>query len=170
MSGMRGDPSARTSYLAWQVTHVMGARLERALRSLGLTTAQHNALQHLVWTPGSSAAEIARRTGFTPQSMGTAVNDLVGRGLLVRREDPSDRRTVPLAITDKGAELAARARDVVGRLDSEALAVLTPAERSAVHALLYRMLAELNPAALPPTDSRGPASGAKASHSALPAR
>jgi DNA-binding MarR family transcriptional regulator len=102
--------------------------------------------------------------------MGAAVNELVGRGLLVRREDPSDRRTVPLAITDKGAELAARARDVVGRLDSEALAVLTPAERSAVHALLHRMLAELNPAALPPTEPRGPASGASASHSALPAR
>jgi DNA-binding MarR family transcriptional regulator len=170
MSGTRGDPSARTSYLAWQVTHVMGARLERALRSLGLTTAQHNALQHLVWTPGISAAEIARRTGFTPQSMGAAVNELVGRGLLVRREDPSDRRTVPLVITDEGAELAARARAAVGRLDGEALAVLTPAERSAVHSLLHRMLAELNPAALPPTELRDPASGATPSHSALPAR
>ncbi|MBO4257449.1 MarR family winged helix-turn-helix transcriptional regulator [Streptomyces griseorubiginosus] len=169
MSGTRGDPSVRTSYLAWQVTHVMGARLERALRSLGLTTAQHNALQHLVWTPGISAAEIARRTGFTPQSMGAAVNELVGRGLLVRREDPSDRRTVPLAITDKGAELAAQARDVVGRLDREALGVLTPAERSAVHSLLYRMLAELNPAALPPTDPCDPVSGAIPSPSALPA-
>jgi DNA-binding MarR family transcriptional regulator len=101
--------------------------------------------------------------------MGAAVNELVGRGLLVRREDPSDRRTVPLVITDEGAELAARARAAVGRLDGEALAVLTPAERSAVHALLHRMLAELNPAALPPTGRHDPASSAIPSPSALPA-
>ncbi|MFG2135087.1 MarR family winged helix-turn-helix transcriptional regulator [Streptomyces sp. NPDC048751] len=151
MGGTHVDPSARIGYLAWQVTHVMGARLERALRSLDLTTAQHNALQHLVWTPGISAAETARRTGFTPQSMGAAVNELVDRGLLVRREHPSNRRTVPLVITDKGVELAERARDAVERLDREALAVLTSAERSLVHSLLYRMLAELNPAALPPS-------------------
>ncbi|MFF9808262.1 MarR family winged helix-turn-helix transcriptional regulator [Streptomyces coeruleorubidus] len=159
MSRMQADPSVRTGYLAWQVTHVMGARLERALRSLDLTTAQHNALQHLVWTPGISAAEIARRTGFTPQSMGTAVNALVDRGLLVRREHPSNRRTVRLSVTDKGVELAERARDLVERLDREALAVLAPAERSAVHSLLYRMLAELNPAALPPMDPRDANSG-----------
>ncbi|MGW3666735.1 MarR family winged helix-turn-helix transcriptional regulator [Streptomyces sp. NPDC005141] len=124
------------------------------MRSLDLTTAQHNALQHLVWTPGISSAEMARRTGFTPQSMGAAVNALVDRGLLVRCEHPSNRRTVPLAITDEGLELAARARDVVERLDREALAVLTPAERSVVHSLLHRMLAELNPAALPSTVPR----------------
>lgn len=148
-------------YLAWQVVHVMGARLERALRSLDLTTAQHNALQHVVWTSGISAAEIARRTGFTPQSMGAAVNALVDRGLLVRREHPSNRRTVQLAITDSGAKLAERARDVVQRLDREALAVLAPAERAVVHSLLLRMLAELSPDALPSLDLRGAGSGAE---------
>ncbi|WP_046702465.1 MarR family winged helix-turn-helix transcriptional regulator [Streptomyces europaeiscabiei] len=142
-------------YLAWQVVHVMGTRLERALRSLDLTAAQHNALQHVVWAPGISAAEIARRTGFTPQSMGAAVNALVDRGLLMRREHPSNRRTVQLAITDSGASIAERALDVVERLDMEALAVLAPAEREVVRSLLLRMLAEINPDALPATDLRG---------------
>ncbi|MFE1836415.1 MarR family winged helix-turn-helix transcriptional regulator [Streptomyces sviceus] len=155
MRSTQVDPSARTGYLAWQVTHVMGTRLERALRSLDLTIAQHNALQHLVWTPGISAAEIARRTGITPQSMGTAVSALEDRDLVVRREHPSSRRTVQLAITDRGAKIAERARDVVERLDREALAVLTPAERSVVHSLLHRILAELNPDALPSTESGG---------------
>ncbi|MDX2529778.1 MarR family winged helix-turn-helix transcriptional regulator [Streptomyces europaeiscabiei] len=149
------DPSTRMGYLAWQVVHVMGTRLERALRSLDLTAAQHNALQHVVWAPGISAAEIARRTGFTPQSMGAAVNALVDRGLLMRREHPSNRRTVQLAITDSGASIAERALDVVERLDMEALAVLAPAEREVVRSLLLRMLAEINPDALPATDLRG---------------
>ena len=135
-------PSRRMGYLAWQVVHVMGTRLERALRSLNLTAAQHNALQHVVWTPGISTAKVARRTGFTPQSMGAAVNALVDRGLLARREHPSSRRTVQLTITDSGAKLAERARGVVERLDEEALAVLAPAERAVVHTLLLRMLAD----------------------------
>ncbi|KFG01859.1 hypothetical protein IQ62_05215 [Streptomyces scabiei] len=155
MSRSPADPSTRMGYLAWQVVHVMGTRLERALRSLDLTAAQHNTLQHVVWAPGISAAEIARRTGFTPQSMGAAVNALVDRGLLVRREHPSNRRTVQLAITDSGANLAERALDVVERLDMEALAVLAPAERDVIRSLLLRMLAELNPDALPATDLRG---------------
>lgn len=155
MSRSPADPSTRMGYLAWQVVHVMGTRLERALRSLDLTAAQHNALQHVVWAPGISAAEIARRTGFTPQSMGAAVNALVDRGLLMRREHPSNRRTVQLAITDSGAHLAERALDVVELLDMEALAVLAPAEREVIRSLLLRMLAELNPDALPATDLRG---------------
>ncbi|KPI23384.1 transcriptional regulator, MarR family [Actinobacteria bacterium OV320] len=148
-------PSTRMGYLAWQVVHVMGTRLERALRSLDLTAAQHNALQHVVWSPGISAAEVARRTGFTPQSMGAAVTALVDRGLLARREHPSSRRTVQLTITVSGATLAERARSVVERLDEEALAVLAPAERAVVHSLLFRMLAELNPDALPTVDRCG---------------
>ncbi|MER7561644.1 MarR family transcriptional regulator [Streptomyces sp. NPDC097941] len=148
-------PSTRMGYLAWQVVHVMGTRLERALRSLDLTAAQHNALQHVVWAPGTSAAQIARRTGFTPQSMGAAVNALVDRGLLARREHPSSRRTVQLTVTDSGANLAERARGLVERLDEEALAVLAPAERVVVHSLLLRMLAGLNPEALPTMDVRG---------------
>ncbi|MFF5307937.1 MarR family winged helix-turn-helix transcriptional regulator [Streptomyces massasporeus] len=133
----------------------MGTRLARALRVLDLTAAQHNALQHAAWTPGISAAEIARRAGFTPQSMGTAVNTLVDRGLLARYEHPSNRRTVQLVITDSGATLADQAREVVERLDREALAVLAPAERTVVHSLLLRVLAELNPDALPSLDRHG---------------
>lgn len=148
MSRAHADPSARMGYLAWQVAHVMGARLEGALRSLDLTVAQHNALQQVVWTPGISAAEIARRTGITPQSMGAAVNALVDRGLLARREQPSNRRTIQLTITESGAILAGRAREVVTHIDREALSVLALDERASIRALLLRLLTELNPDAL----------------------
>lgn len=92
--------------------------------------------------------------------MGTAVNALVGRGLLARRDHPSNRRTVQLTITDSGAKLAQRAREMVEHLDREALAVLAPAERAVIHSLLLRVLAELNPDALPPLERRGAGSGA----------
>ncbi|MFH8798113.1 MarR family winged helix-turn-helix transcriptional regulator [Streptomyces sp. NPDC017936] len=149
---MIADPSTRTGYVAWQVSHVMGVRTEKALRPLGLTTAQHNALLHVARTPGISPADIARRTGITPQSMGAAVNALVDRGLLERRPHPTSRRTVRLAITETGEALALRAQETMTRADDEAVSVLTPDERASLHTLLLRLLVDLNPDAVPPAD------------------
>ncbi|MFK0159478.1 MarR family winged helix-turn-helix transcriptional regulator [Streptomyces sp. NPDC090499] len=146
------DPSTRTSYLAWQVAHVMGVRTEKALRPLGLTTAQHNALMHVARTPGISSADIARRTGITPQSMGAAVNALVERGLLERRQHPTSRRVVQLGITEAGEALATQAQEVLTRVDDDAVSVLSSEERASVHALLMRLLVDLNPDALPAAD------------------
>jgi DNA-binding MarR family transcriptional regulator len=151
MSRPNLDPSARTSYLAWQAAHVLGARVEKALRPLDLSLAQHAALQHIAWTPDISSAEIARRTGITPQSMGAAVNALVERGLLVRREHPSNRRTVLLGATESGEELARNARAAVDQVDTESLAALTPDERASLHGLLLRILSDLNPDAVTST-------------------
>ncbi|MFF0157169.1 hypothetical protein ACFYRY_06410 [Streptomyces sp. NPDC005263] len=70
------------------------------------------------------------------------------RGLLARHDHPSNRRTVQLTITEAGAKLADLAREVVERLDGEAMVALAPAERAVIHSLLLRVLAELNPDAL----------------------
>ncbi|MEV0478718.1 helix-turn-helix domain-containing protein, partial [Streptomyces prunicolor] len=86
-------PDRRTGYVAWQIGQIMAARMERALRPLQLTLAQHRALMQAVLDPGVSSATAARRAAITPQSMGTAVNGLVERGMLERRTTPGDRRT-----------------------------------------------------------------------------
>ncbi|MEU2380399.1 MarR family winged helix-turn-helix transcriptional regulator [Streptomyces misionensis] len=139
-----------TGYLVWQLGHALGARLERALRDLDLTLAQHNVLQHAVQRPGVTSAESARRTGVTAQSMGSAVADLTERGLLERRPHPTNRRMLGLHPTQAGVLLAARAQAVVEDVNAEALAVLTPPEQATAHLLLYRLVTHLNPDALRP--------------------
>lgn len=95
-------PDRRTGYVAWQIGQIMAARMERALRPLQLTLAQHRALMQAVLDPGVSSATAARRAAITPQSMGTAVNGLVERGMLERRTTPGDRRTQRLHATEAG--------------------------------------------------------------------
>ncbi|AYG78134.1 putative HTH-type transcriptional regulator [Streptomyces hundungensis] len=141
-------PEPSTGYLVWQLGHALGARLERALRELDLTLAQHNALQHALHRPGVTSAESARRTGMTAQSMGSAVADLTERGLLERRPHPTNRRMIGLHPTEAGARLAARAQTVVENVNAEALTVLTPPEQATAHLLLHRLVAHLNPDAL----------------------
>ncbi|WP_371664692.1 MarR family winged helix-turn-helix transcriptional regulator [Streptomyces sp. NBC_00280] len=137
-----------TGYLAWQFSQLIAGRLERALRAEDLTLAQHNALQQVLWTPGVSAAEIARRSSITAQSMGAAVNGLVERGLLRREPHPTSRRSMRLFATAEGHATAARAASIARRVEGETTSPLSPDDKDTIHRLLYRLVEELNPDAL----------------------
>ena len=141
-----------TGYLTWQFSQIIAGRLERALRAEDLTLAQHNALQQVLWTPGVSAAEIARRSGITAQSMGVAVSQLVERGLLRREPHPTSRRSMRLFATAEGHSATVRATDIANRVESETTAPLSPDDKHTVHGLLYRLVEELNPDALAADD------------------
>ncbi|MGW0710265.1 MarR family winged helix-turn-helix transcriptional regulator [Streptomyces sp. NPDC002643] len=141
-------PDRRTGYVAWQIGQILAARIERTLRPFQLTLAQNSALAQAIREPGVSGATAARRAAITPQSMGTAVNGLVERGLLERRTTPGDRRTQRLHITEAGLRLATEAAQAVDATHAEALQVLTSAEQDQAHALLVKLLASLNPSAL----------------------
>ncbi|MGW7002994.1 MarR family winged helix-turn-helix transcriptional regulator [Streptomyces sp. NPDC054933] len=142
------DPSFRTAFLAWQLAQAMAPRLERALRPLDLTLAQQNALVLVALVPGISCAELARRCGITAQSMGAAVNALMGRGLLERQPHPTNRRVMQLHITQEGRELAERAQELMAAVDAEADNVFSPEELATAQAVLRRMVERLNPDAL----------------------
>ncbi|MFF1682341.1 MarR family winged helix-turn-helix transcriptional regulator [Streptomyces sp. NPDC058256] len=141
-------PDRRTGYVAWQIGQIMAARIERTLRPFQLTLAQNSALMQAILDPGVSSATAARRAAITPQSMGTAVNGLVERGLLERRTAPGDRRTQRLHATEAGQRLAAEAGEAVGATHAEALQVLTPTEQELAHSVLLKLLASLNPSAV----------------------
>ncbi|MFC3577482.1 MarR family winged helix-turn-helix transcriptional regulator [Streptomyces yaanensis] len=145
---MKDDAFPTTNYLAWQFAQIIAGRFERALRDEDLTLAQHNALLHTVRTPGLSAADIARRSDITAQSMGAAANQLIQRGLLRREPHPTSRRSMCLFATDEGRAAAARAAAISRRIESETTAPLSPDDSSTIHRLLYRLIEELNPDAL----------------------
>jgi DNA-binding MarR family transcriptional regulator len=141
------QPDRPAGYIAWEIGQILATRVERTLRPFHLTRAQHSALTQATLTPGVTCATAARRTAITPQSMGTAVNGLVARGLLERRTTPGDRRTQHLYATEAGLRLAARADAAVHAAHAEALEALTPAEQVQAHTVLLKLLAALNPAA-----------------------
>ncbi|MBO4257457.1 MarR family winged helix-turn-helix transcriptional regulator [Streptomyces griseorubiginosus] len=142
-----------TGYLAWQFSQIVAGRLERALRAEELTLAQHNALQQAARTPGVSAAEIARRSGITAQSMGAAVSQLVERGLLRREPHPTSRRSMCLYATDEGLSAAARAASIAARIEADTTSPLGTDDKETIHRLLHHLVEQLNPDALA-VDSR----------------
>lgn len=142
------DPAERIGYLIWQLSQAYAQRIEQALRPLGLTQAQYSALVRLSLDGAMSSAELARRCGVTAQSMGTALRDLVERGLVERHSHPTHGKIIEMTVTDAGQALALRGEKALEPCEREALAPFAPEERERVRADLQRMLGTLNPRAL----------------------
>jgi DNA-binding MarR family transcriptional regulator len=83
----------------------------RAASSADLSVVQFRSLALSSFAPGgASVSEIADHIGLTLPSASKLVDNLVRRGYLSRRPDPSDRRTSRCSATPKGRRLVQRAR------------------------------------------------------------
>lgn len=86
-------------------------RLTRWLRALDpapqLTRAQASALAVIVFSGGVRPSELAELEGVERPTATRTITELVAGGLVVRRADPHDRRSVILQATPRGAQVFA---------------------------------------------------------------
>ena len=109
------SPGPSTPTLLRTAYNVLSAAIYRGVSQAGATDmrpAHGNAMEMLAIEDGLRLTDIAARAGMAPQSMGEIVDDLVRKGYLTRREDPSDRRAKRIYLTRKGRD-AAQASGVV---------------------------------------------------------
>jgi DNA-binding MarR family transcriptional regulator len=74
-------------------------------RSMGLSMPQFSLLMQLHHKGACGMSEVSGRFEITPAAASQLVDKLVQGGLIIREEDPSDRRAKLLNLTDKGREL-----------------------------------------------------------------
>jgi DNA-binding MarR family transcriptional regulator len=112
-------------YLVKQVELAIRARLDEIVRPAGLTALQYTALTVLERHEDMSAAQLARHSFVTAQSMGDMIAALQTRGLIERHRDRADRRRLVVALTADGRALLDRYRDTVAALEAGMLAGLS---------------------------------------------
>jgi DNA-binding MarR family transcriptional regulator len=111
----------------------------KELEPFGLTFAQARALRALVDAGQMRIGDLANLLEIVPRSATTRVDGLEEAGLVTRRMDPADRRSILVAPTAQGRELVARLA-AQRRAGAEALfAPLSTEEKSQ----LLRLLASL---------------------------
>ena len=152
----RSGRSADAVRAAARLAKVAGTALAEA----DLTLPQYRVLVFLA-AGDRPATQVAALLGVAPSTITSAVDGLTARGLVERRADPSDRRRVVLALTDRGRNalsdgdtvVAARLDRLLTHLDrDEAETVLTGLEH--LNRAMERSLAErFGP---PPGDGDGP--------------
>jgi DNA-binding MarR family transcriptional regulator len=130
-------------YLVKQVELAVRSHLDNLLRPAGLTALQYTALTVLERHPDMSAAQLARNSFVTAQSMADMITALEGRGLIERHRDQADRRRLVVALTSAGRELLDDYRDQVAALEERMLAALDSDEISQLRRSLHACRANL---------------------------
>ncbi|MGW1805552.1 MarR family winged helix-turn-helix transcriptional regulator [Streptomyces sp. NPDC002078] len=113
-------------YMVKQVELVVRSHLDELVRPAGITALQYTALTVLERHDGLSAAQLARDSFVTAQSMADLVRSLEARGLVRRERNPRNRRELLILLTDTGRGLLDRFADPVRDLEERMIQDLTP--------------------------------------------
>jgi len=134
------DVAVEVAELVGAVSRRVRTAANRDLGPLGITWSQLRALRTVDRCDRAiRMSELASRLGIARRSATSVVDDLVGHGLLERRDDPADRRAVEVAVTAAGTRLlrrlAARRRSAA----QEVTAALPPDDLAILRDLLRRL-------------------------------
>ncbi|MEV7983364.1 MarR family transcriptional regulator [Streptomyces sp. NPDC086519] len=123
MVGTKTGPSLL--YMVKQVELVVRSHLDELVKPAGITALQYTALTVLERHDGLSAAQLARDSFVTAQSMADLVRSLEARGLIRRERNPRNRRELLILLTDTGRELLAGVAGPVRELEERMVRELT---------------------------------------------
>ncbi len=90
--------------------------------------------------PGISQKGLAEVVVLKKSAITKLVNEMERNGLITRRKEGDDLRVNALHLTEGGQEKLARMRADMDALQSELLAVLSPAERGMLFELMWRLI------------------------------
>jgi DNA-binding MarR family transcriptional regulator len=124
-----GRVESRIGYQMKRAQHALRVEMDRAVREVGMTTAQYAALSTLEAAPGLSGAELARRSFVTPQTMNAILANLEAAGLVVRRPNPEHGRVLQAYLTEMGEESVAKAHGLVEAVERRMLDRLSHEDR-----------------------------------------
>ena len=77
----------------------------RFSRESGLSMSQIGALYHIHRRGSSAVSDLGEHLGVTSPAASQMLDRLVGQGLILRTEDPHDRRVKQIVLTEKGHQL-----------------------------------------------------------------
>jgi DNA-binding MarR family transcriptional regulator len=86
-----------------------------------------------------SASDAGGRTSLEPAKVTRGIDALAEQGLVLRREDPADRRRTILSLSAKGKRIHDKVEAVSRALEQELLRVLRPTERDALDRMLDKL-------------------------------
>lgn len=89
--------------------------------------------------PGITSRQLCGALDILPPNLVGMLRDLEGRGVIEKREHPTDRRAQGLHLSAAGKKLYAKAQRTATELEVDALGDLSVEERETLHSLLRRV-------------------------------
>ena len=116
------------------------AHFEANLHASGASLPFWLVLQQLREEDGLSQRELARRLSVEAPTLTRHVDRMAAEGLLVRKQDPDDRRITRISLTPAGRKLHDRLVTVAKRMEADVRSLMS--DRDAV--VLDRVLSRIN--------------------------
>ena len=137
------DPRELLGYQLKHVQAALRARMDEALRPLGLSAPQYLCLELLSRAPGASTSDLAREAFVTRQTMSTLLRTLVDRGLAQRAAQASSGRALPVQLTPEGRSLLKEASKVTKEIERVMVAPLSETQLRTVREAISACIAAL---------------------------
>lgn len=117
---------------------------ERYERRFGISIPEWRCLAVLDRRGGLSAGELAEHTSLDKVQISRAIARLAERGLLERRPDPRDRRTVRLSLTEAGHRFFTEVAEVARAWERDLTHALGLSDRRALDRVLAKLARALD--------------------------
>lgn len=139
------EPQARTEggpwlfYLLKRWYSAGHACVEDITRPFGMTAADYSMLAQLARRGPCSSADMARASRITPQAVTQQVSQLESKGLVVRYENPANRRITLIEVSDLGRSNLREIDNQVTLVERAFLSDVTVEQEAALRAALSRL-------------------------------
>jgi DNA-binding MarR family transcriptional regulator len=127
--------------LVHTVMHQLRSQQYQALRDgpLALTHMETKVLGYFGREPGATQSDLVQHSGRDKAQLARLIKGLRERGLLEAEADEADRRNLRLRLTADGQGLLRALQQRTRKLNAQAVAGLSAAEREQLRALLQRL-------------------------------
>jgi DNA-binding MarR family transcriptional regulator len=122
-----------------RVSRALKASAQVALERHGVHAGQNFILERLWERDGQTPGEIADAIGVEGPTVVRALQRMAAAGLVVRKKHPTDGRQIAIHLTPAGARLRTNLPRVLRRVEEQALAGFSSAERTLLLELLARL-------------------------------
>jgi DNA-binding MarR family transcriptional regulator len=137
------DLHQSTGFWLHRLYTAMHRRFAAELEPQGITPEHWQVLVGVFQAGARTPQELAAYTGTDASTITRRVDQLEERGLLRRTPNPCDRRSIYLELTDEGRTLSPRIATIARKLNQDAMAHMSDAERRAFQQTLRRMMRNL---------------------------
>ncbi|AXF86134.1 putative HTH-type transcriptional regulator [Ephemeroptericola cinctiostellae] len=124
----KNDADASTGFLLWQVHAIWQRQITAALRPHELTQVQFALLASLLWLmqreENITQIRLARHAKLDVMMTSQVLRALQARGLLERREHPTDTRAKVVGLTEAGIAKAMAVIPVVEQIDAQFFSIV----------------------------------------------
>ncbi len=130
---------APPSLLINHISKAFNDRMRQKTEAMGMSEGMRKILFHLKNNSKLTQQELAKRCHLSTPAVSVTLQKMEAEGLVLRKHDPDDRRTILLSLTEAGNALDRKVIRTIEETERELLEGISPEELGQLRPILLKM-------------------------------